>query len=572
MGHGPPHVAQDQFDDPGGGGGEAQDAKLIIHKDGGDARAGQQVVHVVVGPRQIRHIVLQFDVDRGQFLVDPLQLSLGGLQFLIGGLEILLLGPQFLLERRDARVGVRLAAVRLRAGMQGGWLRLFGVEGRRILQDDQVQGRLGRGGGACRHRADGQVDHREVAVGFHAQARAAHCPGCPRGFVQGRGQVAPQPFAGHLQDVVDSSLARGRFQVQAGAAVEVEDVALASDKRGGRGHLLQERLFGQLAQRRFSAAGHVSGGPRDSHIYRRHGRQKPAQNRALCAVKILLALIQLRFAVERGKKTAKLAHRLRSAQEEKTARVERVVEQGNERLLQVLADIDQQVAATDQVEFGKRRVFDHVLLGKDQQVADAFVDAIGAAAGLGREEPGQPLRREVGGDAGRIEAGAGRGNRLTVNVGGEDLHRETLLHRHLTLGQQDGDGIGFLAGGAAWRPDANHGACGLAGKELRDDLFLERLKGLRIAEKLVTPINRSQNSASTSAGVCCTYLTYPSIDSIWWTPMRRSEERWMVFGLYWEKSWPVWARSRIKSSFITFSALGAGAVAVRGSLPKAWAT
>src|ERR1039457_2572216 len=98
MGHGPPHVAQDQVDDPGGGGGEAQDAKLIIHKDGGDARAGQQVVHVVVGPRQIRHIVLQFDVDRGQFLVDRLQFFLGGLHLLVGGL-------QFLVDRLHLLIG-----------------------------------------------------------------------------------------------------------------------------------------------------------------------------------------------------------------------------------------------------------------------------------------------------------------------------------------------------------------------------------------------------------------------------------------------------------------------------------
>ena len=249
------------------------------------------------------------------------------------------------------------------------------------------------------------------------------------GFVQGRGQVAPQSFAGHLQDVVDAGLARGRFQVQAGAAVEVEDVALAVDERAGRGDLLQERLFGQLAQRQFSGEGRLAGGLRERRIQRRHGRQKPAQGRALRAVKIFLALIQLRFAVQRGKQIAELAHGLGGAQEEKAARVQRVVEQGNELLLQVPAHIDQEVAATDQVEFGEGRVFDHVLLGKDQHVADAFVDAVGAAVGLGREKARQPLRRDVGGDAGRIEAGAGRGNRLAVNVGGEDLHLEALLQR-----------------------------------------------------------------------------------------------------------------------------------------------
>ncbi len=69
--------------------------------------------------------------------------------------------------------------------------------------------------------------------------------------MQGHGQFAPQSFAGHLQDVVDSGFAGGRLQVQPGAAMKVEDVALAVDERAGRGDLLQQRLFGQLAQRQF---------------------------------------------------------------------------------------------------------------------------------------------------------------------------------------------------------------------------------------------------------------------------------------------------------------------------------
>ena len=44
---------------------------------------------------------------------------------------------------------------------------------------------------------------------------------------------------------------------------------------------------------------------------------------------------------------------------------------------------------------------------------------------------------------------------------------------------------------------------GLAGKELRDDLFLERLEGLRVAEETGDADQQSRKSASTSAGVCC---------------------------------------------------------------------
>ena len=66
------------------------------------------------------------------------------------------------------------------------------------------------------------------------------------------------------------------------------------------------------------------------------------------------------------------------------------------------------------------------------------------------------------------EAGGRTGNRLAVNVGGEYLHLVAPLHRLLTFGEQDGDGICLLAGGTARRPDADHGVCGLVGEELGD--------------------------------------------------------------------------------------------------------
>ena len=64
-----------------------------------------------------------------------------------------------------------------------------------------------------------------------------------------------------------------------------------------------------------------------------------------------------------------------------------------------------------------------------------------------------------------IDAGAGLLDGPAVNVGGEDLHLETLLQRLHVLLEQDGDGIGLLAGGTAGHPDADRCARGLAGKE-----------------------------------------------------------------------------------------------------------
>ena len=112
------------------------------------------------------------------------------------------------------------------------------------------------------------------------------------------------------------------------------------------------------------------------------------------------------------------------------------------------------------------------------------MDAVGAAAGLGREIARQPLRREVGRDAGRIDPGPGRGDRPAVDVGGEHLHRESLPERLHALHQENGEGIGFLAGGAPRRPDANYGVRPPVGKEPRDDLGLEHTEGLRVAEEI----------------------------------------------------------------------------------------
>ena len=160
------------------------------------------------------------------------------------------------------------------------------------------------------------------------------------------------------------------------------------------------------------------------------------------------------------------------------------MEQRNEFLLQVAVYIDKEIAAADEVEPGERRIFDDVLLGKNQHVADAFMDPVGAAVGFGGEKAGQPFRRDVGGDAGRIETGPGRGDCLAVNIGGEHLHLVVLSESLQVFLEKDGEGICLLAGGTAGRPDADHRTCRLTLKNSGHDLLLEGLEGLRIPEEI----------------------------------------------------------------------------------------
>ena len=124
--------------------------------------------------------------------------------------------------------------------------------------------------------------------------------------------------------------------------------------------------------------------------------------------------------------------------------------------------IDQQIATTDQVEPGKRRISDHVLLGKDQYVAEDFLDAVGAGFRLLVEKSRQSFRRDIGGDAGGINAGACLFNRLAIKIGGKHLQFEVLLQRLRLLLEQHGKGIGFLARGTAGYPDTDRCALALA--------------------------------------------------------------------------------------------------------------
>ena len=69
----------------------------------------------------------------------------------------------------------------------------------------------------------------------------------------------------------------------------------------------------------------------------------------------------------------------------------------NQAFLQHRPQVDEHIAATDEVEFGKGRVFHHVLFREDAYFAHAFADLI---VGIHlREETAETLGRQVLDDA-----------------------------------------------------------------------------------------------------------------------------------------------------------------------------
>ena len=158
------------------------------------------------------------------------------------------------------------------------------------------------------------------------------------------------------------------------------------------------------------------------------------------------------------------------------------MEDRQDALLERGIHVDQHVAATDEVQAREGRVFTNVLSGKSAHVADHATDLVTAATEAG-EEPPQSLRRNVLGNA----AGENAGPRLCdgdfAQISAENLKFDVALRPGHFLHETDGQGIDFLARGAAGHPDANFALAAFAFDDFGDNLFFQRGIHRVIAEK-----------------------------------------------------------------------------------------
>jgi hypothetical protein len=85
--------------------------------------------------------------------------------------------------------------------------------------------------------------------------------------------------------------------------------------------------------------------------------------------------------------------------------------------LHVGLEVDQQIAAADQVHSEKRRILQEILRRKGDRVPERLPDGVGVVL---RFEPAlEALGRDILGDARRIGASPGRGQHPFRDVGGE---------------------------------------------------------------------------------------------------------------------------------------------------------
>ena len=253
-------------------------------------------------------------------------------------------------------------------------------------------------------------------------------------------------------------LARQRKQVLGGWAAwldevvlgrpgEVQDLVVAVDHNAGQAKPAQQGVLRQLRQpgRSLGPAGRLRLGLAWLRLHRRE-LQVVRPSRAD-------APVNAPFLGDRLEQVGLPANRLRRAQEQVASLFESEVQEGDDLLLHLRFEVDQEVAATDQVHLGKGGVGDQVLNRERHCFAHLFADLPGGFVHP-REEAGQPFRRDIGGDALGIDSLAGDLQRLFIDIRGEDLQAAGVLRRRLMFEQQHGEGVSLLAGGAAGNPDA----------------------------------------------------------------------------------------------------------------------
>ena len=270
------------------------------------------------------------------------------------------------------------------------------------------------------------------------------------GLGQGSAQLHEQPFLGQAKDVGGGEPG-GRLEKRRGAAPELQDLEVVVDQGARRGVAGQRQplRFAEQVGRRL-AGRHGSSG-------RHAGQPFVGQERQLRPAGRFLPAVDLVGAIGEFEQVAEGADRLGLPEDQEPAGVQREMEHRQEPFLQHRRHVDQHVPAGDEVDARERRVDGDVLPGEHAQVAHRLLDPV--AALLAHEEPAQPLGRDLGLDAFRIDAGARLLERRRVaEIGGEDLQRVLGVGGVEVLEQDHRQRVGLLARRAARDPDADRRA------------------------------------------------------------------------------------------------------------------
>ena len=170
----------------------------------------------------------------------------------------------------------------------------------------------------------------------------------------------------------------------------------------------------------------------------------------------------------------------RFAQEESAIGAQRVVKNLKYAALHIAVEVDQKIAAADEIDARKRRIFNDILNREHHVLAQRLLDLVGATGVLEvsfAHRLWQGFHRCV-----RIVAVAGKCQRIGVQVGGENQKVGTKPFFSHNLRDQHGDAVRFFAGGTGRYPDTNHAIAARLIDHLLE-LDAQEFKSLRITEE-----------------------------------------------------------------------------------------
>lgn len=186
--------------------------------------------------------------------------------------------------------------------------------------------------------------------------------------------------------------------------------------------------------------------------------------------------------VHDGKQIVRRVGRFRGAEEQVAVRTQREMKQLEDLPLHRPLQIDQHVAARDQVEMRERRIAQQAVRGEQNALAHRLGDHVMCA--VPREIPLQQRGGHVARDRKRVGAGARADDRRLIDIGREYLDG---LARHRGLArprQQQRDRVRLFPGRASGYPHAHLLLAGFRREQRADHFLFEEIERFAIAEEL----------------------------------------------------------------------------------------
>ena len=325
---------------------------------------------------------------------------------------------------------------------------------------------------------DGHIHALRAAVRPNLESVQRHPFFFSQRFLEGVRQFITQPFPGHGKNI-PVRFTGSWFEIFAGAAADVKNIARLIGNHGGRGVTLQH----QLVRQRLETGGRAGRRPRLGN-HRRTGGKGRGKDDRIRSQDGFRPPEEPRLGAQRDKEISEIPDRLGAALKQNAAGQQAVVKQRNQFLLHLGGQINQQVAAAQDVQLGEGRVHDEILRGKDDHLANLFAHPVAMLFLL--EEALQPGFRNIGGDVGQKETRPGLFNCVQVQVRGENLNRKLSpgLDRFERLFEHDGQGISLFPRGATGHPRAQRLVGHAAGEQRGNGRFGQLLPGGGVAKKI----------------------------------------------------------------------------------------